>query len=156
MLDVPADVPPLLVALSLASTALLGVVFATSPAPSPREAPLADTVDTVAAADTPGVETRAVDVPQIRIESQELAVSGPGGTSHASFAYGPVVPVHADTPLWRVLRGTPPDEVFESQFAFANAAAAASTRDAQWRRGVDRLTVRGVNWGGVDVTLVGA
>ena len=156
MLDVPADVPPVLVALSFVSTALLGVSLAASPAPGPRAAPLADTVDAVAAADTPGVETRQVDARDLRIARHGLAVRGPGGTSHASFAYGPVVPVRADTSLWQALRGTPPGDVYDSQLSFANAAVAASVRDPVWRHDADRLTVRRVTWGGVDVTLVGA
>lgn len=156
MLDVPADVPPVLVALSLVSTALLGVSLAASPAPAPRAAPLADTVDAVAAADTPGVETQSVDAPELRITRHELAVRGSAGTTHSSLAYGPVVPVHSDTSLWRVLRGTPPDDVYDSRLSFANAAVRASARDPVWRHDADRLTVRRVTWGGVDVTLVGA
>jgi len=156
MLDAPADVPPILVALSFVSTALLGVSLAATPASAPRAAPLADTVDAVAAADTPGAETRPVDAGALRISRHELAVRGPGGTSYASFAYGPVVPVRVDTPLWRVLRGAPPDDVYDSQLSFANAAVAAAARDPVWRHDVGRLTVRRVTWGGVDVTLVGA
>ncbi|MFB6072326.1 MAG: hypothetical protein ABEJ88_05085 [Halobacterium sp.] len=156
MLDAPADVPPLLVALSLASTALLGVALAASPTPAPRAAPLADTVDAVAAADTPGVETRAVRADAVRITRSRIAVRGPRGTAHATFAYAPVVPVRDGTALWRVLRGRPPDDVFETRLGFADAAATAMTREAAWRQQPERLTVRRVTWGGVDVTLVGA
>jgi hypothetical protein len=156
MLDAPADVPPVLVALSLVSTTLFGVALAVRPSPAPRAQPLATTVDAVAAADHPGVETRELGAHALKIGEHELAVRRPGGTTHASFSYGPVVPVRPDTSLWRVLHGTPPGEVFDTPFGFATAAASARQRDPTWRTSVTRLTVRRVSWGGVDVTLVGA
>ena len=156
MLDVPADVPPVLVALSLVSTTLFGVALAVRPSPAPRAQPLAATVDAVAAADHPGVEAREVDADTIKISEHELAVRTAAGTAHASLSYGPVVPVRRDTALWRVLRGRPPGELFDTPFGLATAAATARQRDPVWRTNVVRLTVRRVSWGGVDVTLVGA
>ncbi|MFC3478373.1 DUF7283 family protein [Halobacterium litoreum] len=156
MFDAPADVPPLLVALSLASAALLGVSVAASPTPAPSAGALADTVDAVAAADEPATETHEIRADAVRISRNRIAVRGDGGTAHATLAYGPVVPVREDTALARVLRGEPPSAVFGNRLAFANAAVAASARDPVWRTGADRLTVRRVTWGGVDVTLVGA
>ncbi|WP_232687338.1 DUF7283 family protein [Halobacterium zhouii] len=156
MLDVPADVPPVLVALSLVSTTLFGVALAVRPSPVPRVQPLAATVDAVAAADHSGAETTQIGALAVKIGEHELAVRGPGGTAHASLSYGPVVPVRRDTALWRVLRGTPPDAVFDTPVGLATAAAAARGRDPVWRTNADRLTVRRVSWRGVDVTLVGA
>lgn len=156
MLDPLADVPPVVVALAIASTTLLGVALAAQPSPPPRAAPLAGTVDTVAAADHPAVETRAIDADAVRVTPHELSVRDDGGTASAQFVYGPVVPVRRDTALWRVLRGTPPDDAFDSSAAFATAAVEARERDAAWRRDRTELTVRRVTWRGVDVTLVGA
>lgn len=156
MLDVPADVPPVLVALSLVSTALLGVALASRPTPAPSAAPLAATVDTVATADYPSTETRRVSAAAVRIQPDEIAARGPGGLSHAAIAYGPVVPVPRDTALWRVLHGTPPDDAFGGPFDLTAAVGDARSRDAAWRRDPERLTVRRVTWRGVDVTLVGA
>lgn len=156
MLDVPADVPPVLVALSLVSTTLLGVALAGQPTPAPRASLLASTIETVAAADYPGAETRPIRASAIRIEPHELSVRDDGGTSHAAIAYGPIVPVRRDTTLWRVLQGTPPDEAFDDPVAFATATVRARARDAVWRADPTRLTVRRVTWRGVDVTLVGA
>jgi hypothetical protein len=156
MLDVPADVPPVLVALSLVSTTLLGVALAGRPTPAPSAAPLAATVDAVATAEYPGPETRRISAAAVRIQPRELSVRGPGGRSHATIAYGPVVPVRRDTALWRVLQGTPPDDAFGGPFDLAAAAEDARERDAVWREGPERLTVRRVTWRGVDVTLVGA
>jgi hypothetical protein len=156
MFDAPADVPPVLVALSLVSTTLLGVALAVRPSPPPSAQPLAGTVDAVAGSDHAAVETRRIDAAALRLSPHSLAVRGAAGASHATFAYGPVVPVRRDTALWRVLRGTPPDEVFGDPGALENAAADARDRDSVWRRDRAQLTVRRVTWRGVDVTLVGA
>ncbi|NIB98657.1 hypothetical protein [Halobacterium sp. R2-5] len=156
MFDTLADVPPVLVALSLVSTTLLGVAFAAKPSAPSRAAPLASTVDTVASADRASVETEDVDADAIRVTSRKLAVRDDGRTTSQSFAYGPVVPVQRDTALWRVLRGVPPDEVFDGERALERAVGSARDRDAEWRRDRQQLTVRRVTWRGVDVTLVGA
>lgn len=156
MFDTPADAPPVLVALSLVSTTLAGVAFAASPAPAPRAAPLAGTVDAVAAADTAGLERRSVDADALRLAAHELSTRTGAGTAHAQFAYGPVVPVREDTPLWAVLGGTPPGDRFDDPAAFRAAADRAAAREHRWRRDPERLTVRRVTWRGVDVTLVGA
>lgn len=156
MFDTLADVPPVLVALSIVSTTLLGVAFASQPTVAPRADALAGTVNAVAAADTPGVESRAVHADTVRIATHRISVRDNEGTAHAAYAYGPVVPVRQDTALWRVLHGVPPGAVFDGSIEFANAAVDARQRTARWRQGRDQLTVRRVTWRGVDVTLVGA
>ena len=156
MFDTPADTPPILVALSVVSTALAGVAFAASPTPEPRAAPLAGTVDAVAAADTAGAETRQVDADALRVAPHAVAVRTSGSTAHAQFAYGPVVPVREDSRLWAVLHGAPPDHRFDSPTALRVAVDHATDREHRWRHDPARLTVRRVTWRGVDVTLVGA
>jgi len=154
--ETPADTPPVLVALSLVSSVLAGVAFAASPTPAPRAAPLAGTVDAVAAADTAGGASREVDADALRLTPHEIAVRSDAGTAHAQFAYGPVVPVREDTELWAVLHGTPPDDRFADPAALRSAADDATAREHRWRDDPARLTVRRVTWRGVDVTLVGA
>jgi hypothetical protein len=156
MLDTLADVPPVVVALSLVSTTLLGVAVASQPSVAPRADALAGTVNAVAAADTQGVESRAVHADSVRIATHQISVRDDAGTAHAAYAYGPVVPVRQNTAMWRVLQGVPPGAVFEGSIEFANAAVDARRRDARWRQSHGRLTVRRVTWRGVDVTLVGA
>lgn len=156
MLDTLADVPPVVVALSLVSTTLLGVAFAAQPSPPSRANSLATTVDVVAAADHSGVESHSVAADAVRITPRTLALRDDRGTTRARFAYGPVVPVRQETELWRVLQGTPPGAVFDGPIGFASAAVEARERDSRWRRDRQQLTVRHVTWRGVDVTLVGA
>lgn len=156
MFDTLADVPPLLVALSLVSTTLLGVALAAKPTTEAGAAPLASTVDTVASADHAGSETRAIDADAIRLTRHAIEVRDGGDTSRETYAYGPVVPVRRDTVLWRVLHGTPPDDAFDDERAFERALADARDHDAAWRRDRQQLTVRRVTWRGVDVTLAGA
>jgi hypothetical protein len=154
--DAPADVPPLLVALSLVSATLVGVAVAASPDSAPRADPFADAVDAVAAADAASAETVPVRADAVRITERALAVRVDGRTARATFAYGPVVPVREDTRLWRVLQGSNPRAVFERPLGLRNAATAAALLPANWRRDPAELTVRRVTWRGVDVTLVGA
>ncbi|WP_336034843.1 DUF7283 family protein [Halobacterium yunchengense] len=158
MFDTLADVPPTVVALSLVSTALLGVAFAAQPSPPPRADALAATVDGVAAADAPSVATRRVDADAVRVSTRAVAVREGATTTRSRFAYSEhgVVPVRRGTALWRVLRGVPPDDAFDGPLAFARAAVDARQRDHAWRHDPGRLTVRRVTWRGVDVTLVGA
>ncbi len=156
MFDTLADVPPLLVALSLVSTTLLGVAIAAKPTPQARAAPLASTVDTVASADYASAGTRAIDYDAIRLTRHAVEVRDSAGTSREPSAYGPVGPGRRDTVLWRVLHGTPPDDAFGDERVFERAVADARDHDAAWRRDRQQLTVRRVTWRGVDVTLVGA
>lgn len=156
MFDAPADVPPLLVALSLVSATVAGVAVAAAPDPGPRADPLAAAVDTVAAADAASAETVPVDADAVRITEHALHVRRGAETATARFAYGPVVPVREDTRLWRVLHGTPPDDVFDRPLGLRNAATAASVLPANWRTDPPELAVRRVTWRDVDVTLVGA
>jgi len=156
MFDTLADVPPLLVALSLASATLLGVALAAKPDVQSRAAPLADTVDAVASADHESAESRDLAVDEVRITPHAIEVRDGADTSRAAYAYGPVVPVRRDTVLWRVLHGASPADTFDDERAFERAVATARDRDAAWRRDRQQLTVRRVTWRGVDVTLVGA
>ncbi|WP_353635169.1 hypothetical protein ABSL23_07065 [Halobacterium sp. NMX12-1] len=156
MFDTLADVPPLLVALSLVSTTLLGVALAVKPTAQARAAPLASTVDAVASADHAGVESRTIHADAIRLTRHAIEVREGSDASREPYAYGPVVPVRRDTVLWRVLHGTPPDDAFDDERALERAVADASDRDVTWRRDRQQLTVRRVTWRGVDVTLVGA
>jgi hypothetical protein len=154
--DAPADVPPLLVALSLVSATLAGVAVAASPDPAPRVDRLADSVDAVAAADAASTETVRLDADAVRVTERSLVVRTDDETARTEFAYGPVVPVRENTALWRVLAGEPPSTVFDSSTDLRNTATAAAALPARWRRDPAELTARRVTWRGVDVTLVGA
>jgi hypothetical protein len=154
--DTMADVPHVGVALGVVGLTLLGVVTALPAEPTPDANAVGETVDRVAASAHPTMATHPLTADAVKLGPRGVSLRSEGGTSHADFAYGPVTPVTGDGPLRRVLRGVPPDQVFDSPRAFERAAATARRADPVWREGGDRLHLRHLSWGDVRVTLVGA
>lgn len=154
MFDVPVDAWYLWLGAAMASLALLGSALGLPTTPAPDAAAVADTVDTVAASPYAAVSEHPLTADEIKLTVRTVALGADGATGRARFAYGPVVPVR-NGPLRSVLVGTPPERTFESPTAFGRAVETARGRDPAWRPAPDRLLVRRVTWGGVDVTLVG-
>lgn len=160
MMDLPADVPLLWVGLVLVGVSLVGIAGALPTRPAPDAPGLARTVDSVAAGEAPTRATTHLAGDSVRLSPHGVAVrraSNPGGagtTAHAEFGFGPVTPVPHGSPLRAVLRGEHPQDVFESPVRFQQAVVEARTTEPGWTTG-DALTVRGVNWDGYRVTLVG-
>lgn len=154
MFDVPVDAWYLWLGAATASLALLGSALALPTTPAPDAASVADTVDSVAASPYAAVGEHPLTADEIKLTGRTVALGTDGATGRARFAYGPVVPVR-NGPLRTVLVGTPPQRAFESPETFGRAVESARDRDPAWRPAPDRLLVRRVTWGGVDVTLVG-
>jgi len=153
MLDPNVDAVAVWMGLALASLAVAGVVTQL-PRPAPPEAdPLARTVDTAAATDHVATTTHPVAADAVRIGPSRVAVRGPGGTDHATLAYGPVTPARPGTPLCRVARGARPHDAFDSWGALLDAAKAARQREPEFHE-TDRVVARTVSLGVEDVTLV--
>lgn len=154
MLEAPVDTWYVWVGLALVAAAAAGTAteFPTAPPPDARTA--AATVDRVAAADHGTTARHPVDAEAVKLERMHLSLRDGGRTSRARFA-SPVVPVHRGSPLWRVLLGAPPGDVFDGPTALNEAVDETRADPARWRR-TDRLVARTVTWGDVHVTLVGA
>lgn len=158
MFDAPPDAWYVWVAVALASVAVAGVATELPTQPAPDAAAAADTVDAVAGSTYPSAAEHPLDADRVRLRPHRLALRTDGDTSHAAFAFGPVVPVGEDDKLARVARGVPPGRAFDSLTAFREAVEAARERaaDADWRPADGRLVVRHLEWGELDVTLVDA
>ena len=158
MFDAPPDAWYTWVAVALASVAVAGVATDLPTRPAPDAAAAADTVDAVAGSTYASAAEHPLDADRVRLRPHRLALRTDGETSHATFAFGPVVPVGDDEQLARVARGVPPGRAFDSLAEFEAAVAAARERasDADWRPAADRLVVRHLEWGELDVTLVDA
>lgn len=158
MLDIPAEMPVLWVGLAVVAASLVGVAGSLPHRPAPDAVGLANTVDTVAAENDPAVATHPVARSELRLSPHAVTVryrDGDDDAVHrAEFAFGPVTPVTPDSPLWSVLRGTPPESMFDSPVQFQQAVVAARSDHPTWTNG-GSMTVRGVNWDGYHVTLVG-
>lgn len=154
MFDVPIDAWYAWFGVAAASVALLGAVGSLPTAPPPDAAAAANTVDEVAAAGAPTVGEHPLAADAVRVGPHRLGLRTDADASHAAFAYGPVTPA-LDGKLRRVLRGEPPERLFDSRREFEQAVIESRARDPAWRPAPDRLRVRAVSWEGVDVTLVG-
>lgn len=155
MFEVPLDGWYIWIGLAVVSSATLGVVSVLPSAPPPDAAGSARTVDRVAASEHAALGKHPLsNAEAVRIGSDSISLRGGGGTAHAAFRYGPVTPVAGDAELRSVLRGTPPERVFDSAKAFESATARARRTDPRWQR-LDQLVARRVNWEGTDVVLVG-
>jgi hypothetical protein len=154
MFDAPVDAWYIWLGLGTVSVAVAGVAVGLPSAAAPDAAGVAERIDTVAASPYEAADTIRLDATELRLGSTRVSLRGDGGTSHATLAYGPVVPV-GDGPLDRVLRGTSPSAVFDSRVEFERAVSRARAADHAWRPAPARLHVRRVSWGDVDATLVG-
>lgn len=154
MFGPPVQAWYVLIAVSLASVAVAGIALDVTPAPAPPANEAAQTIDSVAAGESPAMGYHPLAADRVKIGSQTLIVAANERTAQASYRFGPVVPVGANTTLAAVLRGAPPAETFASQRAYATALADARAQEPSWQTG-DRLLIRAVQWGEQDVTLVG-
>lgn len=152
--DVPTDLLPVWTGLTVAGVALLAVV-AGLPTGAPDATAPARTVDEVASspydtAATTTLRTRS----RVELRPHGLDRCHGDACAHATFAFGPVVPVVDGSPLAAVLDGTPPRTVFDSPADLRRAVDRAHQR-APVVATTTELHARHVSWGGVDVTLVG-
>lgn len=154
MFDAPVDAWYVWLGIALASTTAFGLAASLPDEPPPDAVGVAATVDAVAASSHVTTATHPLLVDTVKVGPHRVALRTNGEVAHATFAYGPVVPVTPETPLWKILHGTPPDHEFESPEVFRRAADSARERPESWRER-EQLTVRAVSWEGVDVTLVG-
>lgn len=155
MLEVPLDAWYVWIGLAVVSTATLGVVSVLPSAPPPDASGSAHTIDSVAASDHAAMGKHPLsNADAVRVGSDSVSLRGAGGTAHANLGYGPVTPVEAGSRLESVLRGTPPDRVFDTVERFEHETEQARRNDPQWQH-TDELVVRRVSWEGVDAVLVG-
>ena len=155
MFDTPVDAWYVWIGLAVASGAALAVATAIPAAAPPDATGAANTVDRVAASQHPTVAEHPLPGAEaLRVGGDILGLRGPGGTAHASIGHGPVTPAAGDDRLRRVLEGDTPERHFDSPEAFERAAIAARAAEPSWKP-ADRLTVRRVRWGDVDVVLAG-
>lgn len=154
MFDVPVDATYVWFGAGAVSLAVLGVVVALPTAAPPDAAVAADAVDAVAAGPAGSVGTHDLTADRVRLGPSRIGLENSGGRAHATFAY-PVTPALSDDRLQQLLAGDRPSAAFESPSALAEAIATASDAEPEWRPAPDRLDVRRVEWGEVNVTLVG-
>ncbi|WP_135302164.1 DUF7283 family protein [Haloarcula amylovorans] len=144
------------VALAAVSAAVLGVVGELPSTAPPDAAATAATVDEVATSPPGSVATRELTAADDwMLTRRQVGLRSDGGTAHATFLRS-VVPA-IEGRLAAALDGRRPSRLFGSPSGFRRAVerAEAAATAGEWRPAPERMTVRRVAWGGVDVTLVG-
>lgn len=155
MFGVPLDAWYVWIGLAIVSSTAFGVVAALPSAAPPDASGAARTVDSVATSEYDALGKHPLsNVETARIGPNSISVRGSGGNDHASFGYGPIVPVVDQERLRSTLLGSPPDRAFRTSEAFEREIRRAQTTEPTWQ-GIDELVVRRVRWEGVDVVLVG-
>jgi len=166
MFDTAVESTYVWLGLTLVSAGIFGLALDLPTRPPPDTAPVARTVDSVASSPHEATANHPIDAEQIRLGAHRIGLRGPGGSAHAAFAYGPVVPAlggdGGDGPsgsdrerLRSVLHGVAPERAFASPASFERALNRSRTTDPVWQPAPERLTVRRVAWEGVNATLVG-
>jgi len=155
MFEAPLDAWYVWIGLAVASSAMFGVASVLPSAAPPDASGSARTVDSVAASDHAAVGKHPLsNTKSVRIGVDSISLRGPGGTANAGFGYGPITPVASGSVLAPVLRGEPPEAVFDTPEAFQRATTQAREPEPHWKE-TDRLLVRRVSWEGIDAVLVG-
>lgn len=155
MFDAPIENWYVWLGVAAVSVAVLGVAVGLPSAAPPKAAAVADAVDRVATSPPGSTGSHEFRAEEIRIDRARIGLRGPGGTTHAEVAFGPMTPAMSDGRLEAVLDGRHPEEVFQSSADFATVTEEVTGRSVTWKRAPDTLEVRRVSWEGVDVLLVG-
>jgi len=155
MFDAPVDAWYVWLGVATVSIAALGVVLALPAAAPPNASAAAAAIDDVATSPPGSTGTHQLTADEIRLDERRVGLRGPGGSASASVAFGPITPTASSRALERVRTGAPPAAVFEGPDALERTAANAREAGTGWRRAPDRVTIRRIQWEGVDVLLVG-
>lgn len=155
MFETSVDTVLLWAALGAVSVAVLAVLVQVPTTAPPDATAAAATVDEVATSPPGSVGHRPISATHWSLGAGQLGLQNDAGTAHASLLTT-VTPARGDA-LVAVLDGARPRSEFASPRAFARAArrVRTGTTNTTWWPAPDRLTIRRVAWGDVDVTLVG-
>ncbi|WP_424000034.1 DUF7283 family protein [Haloarcula salina] len=153
MFETHVDALYLWVGLSAVSVAVLGVVVGLPTTAPPNATATAATIDEVATSPPGSVEQRRLLADEWALEAGALRLRNDGGTAQVRLTQDAIT---ADSDRLRaVLDGTAPASVYDSRDAFRADLARARAQNTTWRPAPERLAIRHVAWGGIDVTLVG-
>lgn len=141
------------VGVGVVSVVVLGVVTGLPSVAPPDGAGVATTIDEVATGPPGSVATRDIHADEWTVTKRRIGLRSDSGTLHETLLAS-IVPAFSE-PLGQVLDGSPPDSVFASRRTFERTIEQAQTTESRWRPAPDRMTVRHIEWRGIDVTLVG-
>jgi hypothetical protein len=153
MFDAHIETLYIWVGVGLVSVAVLAVVTGLPSMAPPDGAGAATTIDEITTSPPGSVATREIHAEEWSVTTRHIGLRSDSGMVHETLLSA-IVPAFSDT-LRRVLRGSPPGSIFGSRTTFSYAIDRAQTTESRWRPAPDRMTVRHLEWRGIDVTLVG-
>ena len=153
MFETHVDTLYLWVGLGTVSVVVLGVVVGLPTTAPPDATEAAATIDEVTTSPSGSIAHRRLIAEEWALDGRAIRLRNDGGTATARLVRA-AVPAQTDR-LQAVVNGERPKAVYDSAGAFRRDTRQARAADNRWRPAPDRLTVRHVAWGGLDVTIVG-
>ena len=150
------------IGLAIASFAIAGIALAIPTTPPPDVHAAANTIDDIAASEYNATGEYDHDADFYWVDGRRIAMKNSGGISRESLRFGVATPVQGYPKLKKLLYGTPPTEVFDSDQSdprelktlAQQARDSVDSDDPTWIKADEKLHVRTVVWGDVHVTLV--
>ncbi|SNR53450.1 DUF7283 family protein [Halorubrum vacuolatum] len=159
MFDAPIDATYAWLGIALVSVVTAGVVASLPSSPPPDAAGVAHTIDSVADGEHPATAEHGLGADRIRLTDRSVALETGDEVAHTTLLAPRITPVltweEGSDDLRRVLKGVPPEQVFDDPGAFEDAARDARAADHEWHPAPNRLRVRQAHYDDVRVTLVG-
>ncbi|ELY52661.1 DUF7283 family protein [Natronorubrum bangense] len=115
--ETPLDAWYTFLAVSLVSVAVAGVVLSLPSGPPPDANQAANTIEPVAGSTTETSATWTYDAETIAIDGTTVEMENEHGTTHASMAYGVVVPLNDSERLENITRGAAFEDEYEDELA---------------------------------------
>ncbi len=151
-LEAPVDAWYVWIGVAVVSVAVAGLVLTLPSGPPPDANRAANTIDAVAGSPYEATGRTPHDGAEVRIEGPRISLRNDHGTTHASTAYGPVVPVMGTDRLEALAAGEPFEVAYEPELEddhvdagaifLEDVEAALERNEDEWRRTDGELTVR--------------
>lgn len=155
--EAPVDAWYVWLGVAMVSVAVAGVAIAFPSTPPPDANKAANAVDKVAGDPYGGTVSYEHDGKEYWVGLSQFALKNDGGVSQASVRFGEVAPVWPNSKLAKVLNGSDPKDVFDSEVAFESAIETAQQDGFQtWYPASGMLRAKTVIWGDNRVTLIAA
>lgn len=169
--EAPVDAWYVWIAVSLVSVAVAGIAIGLPSGPPPDANRAANAVDGVTGSSYEANGSYEHDADEVRIDGKRISMRNEHGTSHASIAYGTVVPVMDDEDLETVAAGGAVAGQFDGEYEVVRRSAsrtdpgeytntgsggeflkqltiAGPDNDGEWRTADGEVHVRTVSLGG--------
>lgn len=146
-LESPADAWYVWFGVAIVSVAIAAVAIGLPSGPPPDANAAANAIERVSGSSYDASVAHDHDADEVRIDATRISMRNEHGTTHASIAFGEVVPVMGNDRLENVVYGEVVDDEFGTSQEFIGSIDAALDENGnEWRLGRSELVVRSVSW----------